>query len=136
MARSGLRVEYEKLFKQVKAIKADLKLFIGGPYDIALDNDFYVGRFGELDRRAAQGLHGTEYSKHMPAIIRDLMAGPLAKAAGITYLDEGMHEFVLRNGARMRLYASPFTPKRKSSVTEAPGDGDEPSWNSNVECLE
>ena len=33
-----------------------------------------------------------------------------ARAAGITFLDEGNHHFVLENGAILYVYASPWTP--------------------------
>jgi hypothetical protein len=102
-----------KLFRQVKDIKADLKLFIAGLNDIALDEGFYFGHHGVLDSNSARETHGSDYGEGMPAKVRQLMTGPAAQAAGITYLDEGMHEFVLRNGAKLRVYASPWTPKRK-----------------------
>jgi hypothetical protein len=121
MTLSGLPLEYEKLFEQVKNIKADLKLFIAGLNDIALDERFYFGRNGNLDAVSARKTHGDEYADDMPARVRQLVTGPAAQAAGITFLDEGMHEFVLRNGAKLRLYATPWTPKRKSPAAESLG---------------
>ena len=32
------------------------------------------------------------------------------KEAGVRYLEEGMHEFMLKNRARLRVYASPYQP--------------------------
>ena len=37
------------------------------------------------------------------------MTGPLAREAGITYLQEGTYTFALANGATFRVYASPYT---------------------------
>jgi hypothetical protein len=41
----------------------------------------------------------------------NIMKGPLAAEAGVTYLEEGVHFFTLRNGARFSVYASPYTPE-------------------------
>jgi hypothetical protein len=41
----------------------------------------------------------------------EIMRGPLAQAAGVTYLEEGVHTFNLKNGAMFDLYASPYTPE-------------------------
>ncbi|KAE9365805.1 hypothetical protein N431DRAFT_446052 [Stipitochalara longipes BDJ] len=40
----------------------------------------------------------------------ELWAGAEAKAAGIVFLNPGFHDFVLENGARLRVYATPCTP--------------------------
>lgn len=37
------------------------------------------------------------------------MKGPLAKEAGIAYLEEGTYTFTLRNGATFTIYASPYS---------------------------
>ena len=39
------------------------------------------------------------------------MTGDVAKEAGITYLDEGVHTFTLKNGAKFTIYASPYQPE-------------------------
>jgi hypothetical protein len=36
--------------------------------------------------------------------------GPAAQA-GVTFLDEGHHQIDLSNGARLQVYASPYTPE-------------------------
>lgn len=33
-----------------------------------------------------------------------------ARAAGIKFLDEGSHQFILANGASLNVYATPWTP--------------------------
>jgi hypothetical protein len=37
--------------------------------------------------------------------------GPLAKAAGVTYLEEGLNTFELKNGATFTIYTSPYQPE-------------------------
>lgn len=39
------------------------------------------------------------------------MTGPLASAAGVTYLTEGTHTFNLSNGAKFTIYTSPYQPE-------------------------
>jgi hypothetical protein len=39
------------------------------------------------------------------------MTGPLAAAAGVTYLEKGTHTFTLANGAKFTVYASPYQPE-------------------------
>jgi hypothetical protein len=41
----------------------------------------------------------------------EIMTGSLAKEMGVTYLEEGFHEFELENGVQFSMYASPYTPK-------------------------
>lgn len=41
----------------------------------------------------------------------EVMKGDLAKKAGVIYLEEGTHSFTLDNGAKLRIYASPYTPE-------------------------
>lgn len=38
-----------------------------------------------------------------------VMRGELAREAGVTFLDEGVHTFELSNGARFTVYASPYS---------------------------
>lgn len=39
------------------------------------------------------------------------MTGPPAKAAGVTYLAEGVHSFTLRSGKSFSIYACPYQPE-------------------------
>jgi hypothetical protein len=114
MTSAGRPLEFEKLFKAVEAVRAPLKLFIAGHQDISLDEGFYLGRRRAADLEQARArLHASIWAEDMPARIRQQMTGPAAQVAGITYLEEGMHEFVLQNGATLRVYASPWTPRGK-----------------------
>lgn len=62
--------------------------------DMSLDASYHQTR-----------LDGTYAAAH------ELWTGPRAKAAGVTYLTEGTYNFTLSNGARLRVYASPYTPE-------------------------
>ena len=50
-----------------------------------------------------------EYEKYHNEAI-EIMTGPLAKEAGVAYLEEGTHTFTLKSGAKFTVYASPYTP--------------------------
>ncbi len=92
--------ELESLKQSVKmmgTIQADLRLVIAGNHDISLDKTCRVENMSE-----------EEYAKHHEAATT-IMTGPLAKEAGVTYLEEGTHSFALNNGAKLTVYASPYT---------------------------
>jgi predicted phosphodiesterase len=84
--------------KMIGTIEAELKLVIAGNHDISLD-----------ETRRVENMSEEEYSKYHEAAL-EIMTGPLAKEAGVTYLEEGTHTFALNNGAKFIVYASPFTP--------------------------
>lgn len=79
-------------------VEAELKLVIAGNHDISLDKTFRV-----------ENMSDEEYTEYHEAAL-EIMTGPLAKKAGVTYLEEGTHTFTLSNGAKFIVYASPYTP--------------------------
>lgn len=95
---------YEQLLKMLGAIDAELKLVIAGNHDLDLDQTFWHSK---LDPAGAD--YEAESAQHAAAV--DVMTGPLAKEAGVTYLVEGLHTFSLTNGARFTIYASPYQPE-------------------------
>jgi hypothetical protein len=62
--------------------------------DMSLDASYHQTRF--------DGTYAAAY---------ELWTGPRAQAAGVTYLTEGTYNFTLSNGARLCVYASPYTPE-------------------------
>ncbi|KAM5346801.1 hypothetical protein ACJ41O_009806 [Fusarium nematophilum] len=86
--------EYEATFSMLRAIKAPLKLVIAGNHDMALHEEYWVHEYG--------GPRGT------PGRVREIIDA--AEADGVQYLTEGVHEFNLNNGAKLRVFASPWTP--------------------------
>jgi Icc-related predicted phosphoesterase len=83
--------------KMLGTIDAELKLVIAGNHDISLDPTSRV-----------ENMSDEEYAKYHEAAL-EIMTGPSAKAAGITYLQEGTYTFTLSNGATFKVYASPYT---------------------------
>ncbi|CAI6265247.1 unnamed protein product [Periconia digitata] len=100
----GLMSEYKRVMKMLQGVDAQLKLVIAGNHDISLDETYYL-RKGKFMQRLK------EADEDMPRRARELWTGEKARTAGIIYLDEGVHEFKLKNGARLRVYASPYQPE-------------------------
>ncbi|PVI07283.1 Metallo-dependent phosphatase [Periconia macrospinosa] len=96
--------EYERTLQMLKEIAAPLKLVIAGNHDISLDEVYYARR-GQYMQRLK------EDDEDLPRRARELWTGEDAKSAGVVYLDEGVHEFVLENGGMLRVYASPYQPE-------------------------
>lgn len=92
----GYLHEYTKTLDMLASIDTDLKLVIAGNHDISLDEEFYHRKGPFMHRRPP-------YQKDNPEIAREMWKGEHAKRAGVTYLDEGTHEFVLKNGAKLRV---------------------------------
>lgn len=117
----GLLREYEKTLEMLKSIPASLKLVIAGNHDISLDQAYFERKGEYMQRRYG-------YDKDLPRKAKELWTGEQAQAAGVTYLDEGMHTFTLSNGARLcvcckeekekstladnsKIYTSPYQPE-------------------------
>ncbi|KAF2865395.1 Metallo-dependent phosphatase-like protein [Massariosphaeria phaeospora] len=104
LTMAGHLHEYDATLAMLGAIDADLKLVIAGNHDISLDEQFY--------RRRGQSMQGLERpDPDMYAKAREMWTGERARRAGVTFLDEGVWGFVLGNGARLRVYASPYQPE-------------------------
>lgn len=88
-------------------IKAELKLVIAGNHDITLDEEYY-------DRKGMYMHRLKEKDERITRQAREMWTGEQARRAGVTYLDEGVHFFVLKSGAKLRVRImkrpSPFLP--------------------------
>ncbi|PMD35043.1 Metallo-dependent phosphatase, partial [Hyaloscypha variabilis F] len=100
LSQHGSLSDYRRTLTLVSSLPAPLKLVIPGNHDLSLDPSFPVSNqnFTLTER---QELHTQAHS---------LWTGAETKAAGIVLLKPGFHEFVLGNGARLRVYAMPYTP--------------------------
>jgi predicted phosphohydrolase len=92
---------YKGVLKMLGSIEAELKLVIAGNHDLSLDGPYW--------RRTENDEDDGQPGEHEKAM--EIMTGPLAKQAGVTYLEEGMHTFTLKNGAKFNVYASPYQPE-------------------------
>ena len=109
---TGQMSEYHKTLDMLKAIDAPVKLVIAGNHDLSLDRDF-VHSHRDRDPQGRQPKLSEAEAEARWKEARDLWTSPTgrAKQDGVTFLDEGTHMVDLANGAVLRLYASPYTPK-------------------------
>jgi hypothetical protein len=84
--------EYKATFSMLRALTAPLKLVIAGNHDLSLDTEYDSDGLFQQEARAVR------------EIVDD------ARADGVRYLMEGTYEFVLQNGALIKVYASQYTP--------------------------
>ncbi|KAK4955226.1 hypothetical protein LTR10_007421 [Elasticomyces elasticus] len=89
---------FKNALRLLGSFDAELKLVIAGNHDLELDGQYWRDNLDMDD--------GPE--EHDRAV--ELITGPLAKAAGVTYLAEGTHHFTLKNGTSFSIFASPYQP--------------------------
>jgi Calcineurin-like phosphoesterase len=98
--------EFRTTIQLLKDINAPLKLAIAGNHDFTMDIPTFEKKVEEVTPPLDPELVAKEYGTLGEA--RHLFEG--AKDAGIIYLDEGTHQFTLKNAALLMVYASPYTP--------------------------
>lgn len=92
----------------LRQIEAPLKLVIAGSYDFTLHESAFKQKIAEVNRIAQESLDDqikAEFGDFGEAqrLLQD------AKDEGIIYLEEDPHQFVLVNGASLKVYASLYT---------------------------
>ena len=100
-AHCGGVSSFKKALRLLGSIEAELKLVIAGNHDLELDKNYW---------EAQRDINGNPEDPEDHDHAFEAMTGPLATAAGITYLNEGTHMFSLRSGATFSIYVSPYTP--------------------------
>ncbi|KIV97188.1 hypothetical protein PV10_00967 [Exophiala mesophila] len=100
----GSLVEHERALALIASIEADLKIVVPGNHDITLDHSYYREHY-------AQHTQKPKLSDSKLAEIKDLYTGKEAQAKGIVYLEEGINQFQLKNGAKLKVYASAWQPE-------------------------
>ncbi|PNY20564.1 rhamnogalacturonate lyase C [Tolypocladium capitatum] len=95
LTRRSAVAEFEATFSMLRALRAPLKLVIAGNHDRVLDAPYWDPDGDESDTETRRRVH-------------EIIAR--ARQDGVRYLTEGSYDFALRNGAMLRVYASPYTP--------------------------
>lgn len=102
--------EYRSIVDMLSKVAAPLKLVVAGNHDGTLDSEGFWDtnnwRYKRWPRRKsdkAAKLFGNTGEARL-----------ILEQGGFIVLDEGHHKFPLGNGAELRVYASPATPKRAS----------------------
>jgi hypothetical protein len=95
--------EFESAISLLQQVEAPLKLAIAGNHDFSLDESVLQAKVREAGLQAEFELVEREYG--CPSMLKRKFEN-----AGVFLLDEGTHLFRLQNGARLTVYASPYTP--------------------------
>jgi predicted phosphodiesterase len=96
--------EFRNSLQLLKDLDAPLKLVIAGNHDFTMDIPAFEKHVSEAPQPLEPELVVKEYGAHGEA------QKLFAQEAGIVFLDEGTHRFILANGASLTVYASPYTP--------------------------
>ncbi|RAK80527.1 metallophosphoesterase domain-containing protein [Aspergillus fijiensis CBS 313.89] len=109
---SSYLTEFRTTIQHLQKLDAPLKLVIPGNHDFTLDTPTFQQKVkasgldhSEDDRRLVRQVYG-DYEEVRIKLFTD----DLQQRSGIVLLDEGIHVFILANGARLTVYASPGTP--------------------------
>ena len=98
--------EFRSSLRLLKEISAPLKLVIAGNHDFTMDISIFKKKVADakpsLDPDLVKKIYG-DYGEAKRLFDE-------AKDAGIQFLDEGNHQFLLNNGALLNVFASPWTP--------------------------
>lgn len=99
--------EFHSAITLLRSINAPLKLVIAGNHDFTLDTPSFKTKLREVKPPLDPALVKKFYGEYEEAKQRLLDA---KEQYGIHLLHEGTHDFVLENGGKLRIYASPYTP--------------------------
>lgn len=105
--------EFRTALDLLRSINAPLKLVIAGNHDFTLDTPTFQKKASDaVSRRIDPELIKKEFGDLGEA--RQLFLD--AKSDNIVFLEEGTHHFRLQNGAKLTVYASPFTPSKEAQM--------------------
>ncbi|PQE27434.1 hypothetical protein CJF31_00009045 [Rutstroemia sp. NJR-2017a BVV2] len=114
----GGLAEYRGALKMLGQIPARLKLVVAGNHDRTLDREWVLRSLGrgkgiedgdEEERESERQEEEEDLQECKEG--NEIMRGELAREAGVQYLEEGVSEWDVGNGARLRIYSSPYTPE-------------------------
>ncbi|KAL8665479.1 MAG: hypothetical protein Q9202_002184 [Teloschistes flavicans] len=96
--------EFRASIRLLNSIQASLKLVIAGNHDFTMDVPLFRQKVADVKPPLDPALVRKSYGEYGEA------KKVLEEGAGVVFLDEGTHEFLLKNGALLTVYASPWTP--------------------------
>jgi predicted phosphohydrolase len=97
LSECGELQDYRNTISLLSTISAPLKLVIAGNHDLTLDGEFWSKNSSAL---------GADLHRQA----RELWTRKEATDEGIIFLEDGFHEFTLKSGVKLRVYASSATP--------------------------
>ena len=108
--------EFRSSLDLLRHTKADLKLVIAGNHDFTLDTPTFRSKIHIATPLLDMDLVRREFGDFGQT--RQMFESEEVKSADIMFLEEGTHSFVLKNGARLTVYASPWTPSSATVMSE------------------
>ncbi|OBR14522.1 calcineurin-like phosphoesterase [Colletotrichum higginsianum IMI 349063] len=108
LTKSSTMAEYKNTLQLLRNLNAPLKLFIAGNHDLSLDSPAVYEKIDEAERVSEETRFDRPMVNQEILAVRDLVKR--SKAEGIVFFEEGTHDFVLGNGAALKLFASPYSP--------------------------
>lgn len=111
---TGTEDEYHQTLDMLNEIDAPVKLVIAGNHDLTLDRDFVTSHLEAGGASGSwEGVQSKDEAESMVKQARSLWLDDngRAKTEGVTFLEDGVHEVDLANGATVNVYASPYTPE-------------------------
>ncbi|KAK8217306.1 hypothetical protein M8818_001559 [Zalaria obscura] len=111
LTQTGGLDEYDVALDTLAQIDAPLKLVIAGNHDLTLDGEWMGEGVGRPQRAYATV---EEARREHEGAVEMWKGNGRARREGVVFFEEGVHGFVLRNGARLTVYASPYTPSFQS----------------------
>ncbi|CAM1502679.1 Fc.00g074550.m01.CDS01 [Cosmosporella sp. VM-42] len=121
LTEASLLTEFGTTLKLLQVINAPLRLVIVGNHDFTLDTP----AFTKILEGNPVRLEPEDVRKHYGEFdeARKLLTCTDARNSGIIFLGEGTHYFDLANGARFKVYASPYTPSTGNMGFQYPSTG-------------
>jgi hypothetical protein len=125
LTKHSTPAEYADTLAMLASLDCSLKIAIPGNHDMALDERSWPvpdRRHSRDDDREQQqpgggggggrkdGGRGRRKKADFPAVIRGMVAEARVTSGVHVLVEEGTYDFALGNGARLRVYASPWTP--------------------------
>ncbi|KAK1078419.1 hypothetical protein LTR33_007255 [Friedmanniomyces endolithicus] len=113
--------EFKTSIDLLTKFNAPLKLVIAGNHDFALDLPVFKRKLADIPPPVDDAVVKREYGDFGEA--RSVLER--ARDAGVVFLDEGTHSFTLATGAKLTVYASPYTPSKSDwGFSYDPDNGD------------
>ncbi|KAK1056969.1 hypothetical protein LTR74_014504 [Friedmanniomyces endolithicus] len=116
--------EFKTSIDLLTKVNAPLKLVIAGNHDFALDLQVFKKKLAGIPPPVDDAVVKREYGDFGEA--RSVLER--ATDAGVLFLDEGTHSFTLANGAKLTVYASPYTPSKSDWGFSYDPDNAEHDW--------
>lgn len=108
LTRRSKLEDFKTSIQLLKKTKAPLKLVIPGNHDFSMDIPLFKKFLAFMNSSAPE----SEVWKSHGEVGQAMQLFAEARDAGIVLLEERNHEFVLSNGALLKVFASPYVPTR------------------------